>query len=196
MILRQVKRPQTLEKRATPNAVRDRLFKVRLIVLHPIGKHIQAVRPAKPAVPSGHGRRPQPLALNNRFRFCPAAIISPSMFPFVSPRSRNCRIPCHCFASPKLPRGRPAQSRPSAYASPLRTPQSHGSPAPAQDTPRGTNDALRVPDRLACNPLSSGSDCRLLHLPDIPPSVPSVRAGTGARAFLAGRDTHPARNRR
>jgi hypothetical protein len=68
---------------------------------HPIGQQFHAIKPAKPAVPSGHGRRPHPFALNNRFKFCPAAMNSPSMFTFCSPRSLNCRIPCHCFASPK-----------------------------------------------------------------------------------------------
>ncbi len=59
------------------------------------------LRPTIPTAPSGQGRRPQPVALSNRFRFCPAAMNSASMFTFARPRSRNCRSSCHCFASPK-----------------------------------------------------------------------------------------------
>ena len=70
------------------------------MVHHESAKEDGDSKPAHPEAPSGQGRRPHPLALSKRFRFCPAAMNSPSTFTFIRPRSRNCRIPCHCFASP------------------------------------------------------------------------------------------------
>src|SRR5215211_4239357 len=52
------------------------------------------------SLPTGPCRRPQPVATSHRLRFCPAATSSASIFTLSKPRQRNCRKPCHCFASP------------------------------------------------------------------------------------------------
>jgi hypothetical protein len=51
------------------------------------------------AAPLGSGRRPQPCFASSRFRFCPAAISSASLFTRYSRRRRNRREPCHSLAS-------------------------------------------------------------------------------------------------
>lgn len=128
-----------------------------------IGERSQVVRPASPIAPSGHGRRPQPLALSNRFRFCPAVMNSPSLYTFVSPRSRNCRIPCHYFASPKLPRGRTARSRLCVCASPADTPRSRGTRVPgrgSQHLASGRSAARGVQRRAAAGASNQSANCQ------------------------------------
>ena len=49
----------------------------------------------------GSPRRPQPVDWSQRFRFCPVATSSASMFTLTSPRSRNRLRPCQALASAK-----------------------------------------------------------------------------------------------
>src|SRR5687768_7141391 len=60
----------------------------------------QSVGSTTPTAPPGHRRRPQPRQLSSRFRFCPVARTSASIFTFTSSRRRKRSMPCHALPSP------------------------------------------------------------------------------------------------